>query len=98
VQLFLTQHPTRTVADVNVQTEIHVLLSTKAPYIKASDEEKAKRPKLMSRYLAINRSVCEQKEQNDFYVKVTQENTHMGEVEKISLLRRILSFTTICRN
>ena len=53
----LTQQPTRTVAEPNVQTEIHVLLSTKAPYIRASDEEKARRPKLMSRYLAISKSV-----------------------------------------
>jgi hypothetical protein len=55
--LVFTQHPTRTVADPRVQTEIQVLLSTKAPYIKARDEEKARRPKLMSKYLAINRSV-----------------------------------------
>lgn len=56
-KLVFTQHPTRTVADPRVQTEIQVLLSTKAPYIKARDEEKARRPKLMSKYLAINRSV-----------------------------------------
>jgi hypothetical protein len=46
ISMVATQHPTSTVAEPRVQTEIQVLLSTKAPYIRASDEENAKRPKL----------------------------------------------------